>query len=136
MFKYIIKTQKMDKHRMSLRQISVRARSKKEIYRMLQLEADVYLPPIQQANRKYITEIVSGKRKVSPSNTVQIVFENSQLKTIQVPHLEGLRMSNILSFAKLKSDIDKYLPVFKRPDKVPDREWTWNLGINCATLSW
>ena len=47
-----------------VQQISVRAKSKKEMYRILQLEGDVYLPPIQQANRKYITGIISGKIKV------------------------------------------------------------------------
>ena len=55
----------MEKQSMSLRQISVRARSKKEIYRILQLEGDVYLPPIIQANRKYVADIVSGKKMVS-----------------------------------------------------------------------
>ena len=50
---------------MSVRQISIRARSKKEMYRLLQLEADVYLPPIQQINRKFIADILAGKKKVT-----------------------------------------------------------------------
>ena len=54
----------MKKQRISVRQISIRVRSKKEMYRLLQLEADVYLPPIQQANRRFIADIVSGKKKV------------------------------------------------------------------------
>ena len=54
----------MEKQRISVRQISIRARSNKEMYRLLQLEADVYLPPIQQANRRFIADIVSGKKKV------------------------------------------------------------------------
>ena len=55
----------MERQRMSVRQISIRARSKKEMYRLLQLEADVYLPPIQQANRKFIADILAGKKKVT-----------------------------------------------------------------------
>ena len=34
------------------------------MYRLLQLEADVYLPPIQQANRRFIADLVSGEKKV------------------------------------------------------------------------
>ena len=45
-------------------QISIRAKSKKEMYRILQLKGDVYLPPIQQAIRKYKTEIILGRIKV------------------------------------------------------------------------
>ena len=54
----------MEKQRLNVRQISIRARSKKEMYRLLQLEADVYLPPIQQTNRRFIADIVSEKKKV------------------------------------------------------------------------
>ena len=35
----------------------------KKIDRLLQLEREVYLPPIQQANRRYIAEVISGKRR-------------------------------------------------------------------------
>ena len=68
----IIKTLNMDKQKMSWRLISIRARSKKEFYRILQLEADAYLPPIHQANRKYIAEVISGKKKVRISCLIVI----------------------------------------------------------------
>ena len=47
------------------RDISVRARSKKELYRILQLEADVYLPPMPQSNHEYVAGVLSGTIKVS-----------------------------------------------------------------------
>ena len=50
---------------MSVRQISIRAHSKKEMYKLQQLEADVSLPFIQQANRKFIADILAGKKKVT-----------------------------------------------------------------------
>ena len=114
----------MERQRMSINQISIRARSKKEIYRLLQIEAYVYLPPIQQANRRYIAEVISGKKKVSRASDVQQHLKNNQIKSIQVPHLQGLSMSNILDFARSNADIDQYLPVFKMAEKVPDRSWT------------
>ena len=59
----IIKTLNMDKQKMSWRQISIKARSKKKFNRILQLEADAYVPTIHQANRKYIAEVISEKKK-------------------------------------------------------------------------
>ena len=65
----------MEKQIISLIKISIQVRSKKEIYSMLQLEADVYLPLIPQTNRKYIVEIISGKRKVSRFKIIEIVLK-------------------------------------------------------------
>ena len=61
-------------------------------------------------------------------------LKNSQIKTMQVPHSEGLWMRTIMNFARQKLDIDKYLPVFKRSDKVTDQEWTWNMGMRWVIL--
>ena len=49
--------------------------------------------------------------------------KNTGLKLVQVPHLPGLRVSDILKFAKSKVDIEEYLPNFKNDDKFPDRSW-------------
>ena len=49
---------------MNTKQISLKASSKKELYRMLQLEGDAYLPPLPQANHKYVAGVISGKIKV------------------------------------------------------------------------
>ena len=44
--------------------ISIKASSKKDIYCMLKLECDVYLPPIPQANHGFVSGINSGSVKV------------------------------------------------------------------------
>ena len=49
---------------MNVRTITAKANSKQEMCRMLQLEGDVYLPPKSQANHNYISEILSGTKKV------------------------------------------------------------------------
>ena len=54
----------MEKEQMNVRTITAKANSKQEIYRILQLEGDVYLPPKSQANHNYISEILSGTKKV------------------------------------------------------------------------
>ena len=50
--------------KMNTKQISLKASSKKELYRMLQLEGDVYLPLLPQANHQYVASIIWGKTKV------------------------------------------------------------------------
>ena len=51
--------------RLNVNEISLHAGSKRELYRLLQLEGNIYLPPIEQANHKYISEILSGNKKVA-----------------------------------------------------------------------
>ena len=54
----------------------MRARTKKEVFRLLQLEADIFLPPIAYTNRKYIAEMLAVKKKVRGSiNLIYIVSE-------------------------------------------------------------
>ena len=49
-----------------------------------------------------------------------IAHENSQDKTIVVPMINGLRVKDILKFAREKTDIDRFLPDYKA-NKLPDR---------------
>ena len=44
--------------------IGLKAKSKKEMYRLLVTEANVYLPPIREANYLYIRGILTGEKKV------------------------------------------------------------------------
>ena len=50
----------MERPKISVHQIRLKASSKKEVYRMLQLEGNVYLPPLSEANHSYISKIISG----------------------------------------------------------------------------
>ena len=71
----------MESQRINLKQISMRARTKKEIFRILHLEGDIYLPPIAQSNRKYIAGVLSGKIKVSRLlTTFYIAFEKLSIQ--------------------------------------------------------
>ena len=44
----------------TLNDISIKARSKKEVYLVLTVEGGLYLPPILDSNRMYLKEIMSG----------------------------------------------------------------------------
>ena len=51
--------------KLKVNEISMHAKSKKELYRLLQLEENIYLPPLEQANHKYISDLLSGKKVTS-----------------------------------------------------------------------
>ena len=54
----------MKSQKVNFMQVSIRARSQKELKRLQQLEADFYLPPIQLANIKYVANIISRRKMV------------------------------------------------------------------------
>ena len=54
-------------------------------------------------------------------------MKNSQVKTIVVPMINGLRVKEILKFAREKTDIDRYLPDYK-VNKLPGLAFLWNIG--------
>ena len=51
--------------------ISLKAKSKKEIYMVLKVEGGLYLPPIMNANRNYIRGIISGTKLLIYSKNVK-----------------------------------------------------------------
>ena len=48
--------------------IGLKAKSKKEIYRFMVTDADVYLPPLKEADYKYIRGILTGVKKAFVSS--------------------------------------------------------------------
>ena len=51
------------KKTLNLVQAGVKAKSKKEVYRVLTSEAGIFLPPIHDAPMDFIREICEGKKK-------------------------------------------------------------------------
>ena len=45
-------------------EISLKAKSKREIYNLLASSGGVYLPPMKDCNYKFIKELICGKKKV------------------------------------------------------------------------
>ena len=85
----------------TINDISIKARSKKEIYMVLSLEGGIYLPPILDANSKYIKDIITGSKEY-------LYWKN--INTIKVPHIKSFEIKNIITFARQHCQIDNYLP--------------------------
>jgi hypothetical protein len=50
---------------LNINELSIKCQSKKEVYSVLQVEGHYYLPPLAEANSDYISDVVSGDKKVS-----------------------------------------------------------------------
>ena len=60
----------MQTSRVNLLEVSSKAQSKPEMYRLLTVEEGLYLPPQDQTNMEFISDIAFQVKKVSLSNVV------------------------------------------------------------------
>ena len=55
----------------NLNQLGSKARSKNEMYRLLTVEAKIYLPPQKECSIYFIRDIFHGKKKVYINNSLK-----------------------------------------------------------------
>ena len=96
--------------------LATKCRSKKELYNLLTREGNIYLPPIQDATQKFLRSLMLRDKDY-------IKWVN--VKVTKIPQYKGLRVKDILLFAKSKIDIERYLPDYEY-SKEPNREWLCN----------
>ena len=60
--------------RIHTREMSKLFRSKKEIYQILLIEGQFYLPPIEDCTIDYLRDIISGRKKVSLQHTFHYYY--------------------------------------------------------------
>ena len=101
----------------AVNELGVRWRSKKEVDNLLLSEGGIYLPPIRDANHKYIYQIIVGENK-------HLKWKDVNVWTI--PHYDKLRISDLLKFARSHIDIDSYLPDYEY-NKYSNRQWLCNV---------
>ena len=101
----------------TINDIAIHAKSKKEIYHVLTVEGGLYLPPMMDANKRYIQDIMRGIKKFIYAKNVRIV---------KVPQIENLSIKAILIWAKENTSIESYLPSYDY-EKYPNRDWLWNI---------
>ena len=102
---------------LTIQQIGIRAKSKKEVYTVLTVEGGLYLPPLADANQKYLKAILLGKKKYLLCKEIIVA---------KVPHIESLRVKDIVWFAADNIDIKSYMPEYEY-NKDPQREWIGNI---------
>ena len=76
-------------------------RAKSDLINILSREGNVYLSPKRDVTQNYLRDLLRGEKLYVKTNKVVVV---------NVPQYKGLRVRDLLRFARSKLDIDKYLP--------------------------
>ena len=58
----------MEQLSVNLNQLSIKARTKNEMYRILTTEANLYLPPQKETSIYFVRDIIHGRKKVRTIN--------------------------------------------------------------------
>ena len=101
----------------TINDIGTKCKSKREVYTVLSTEGGIFLPPIADATQSYLRAMLVGDKDY---------IKWSEVKVIKVPHLEGLRVKDILNWVRERVEIDRYIPDYDY-QKEPNREWFINL---------
>ena len=107
----------------TIRDLSVKCKSKIELYNLLAREGKIYLPPKQDASQSYLRDILQGNK---------FYLRCDEVTVIKVPQYKGLRVNDIIKFASSNLDITKFLPKYSY-QKEPNREWLWNVVNSLMT---
>ena len=78
---------------LTISDVSIKARSKKEVWTVLYVEGEVYLSPISNTNQKNLKEILTENKKY---------FLNKRILIKIIPKIENLIVKELISFAKQK----------------------------------
>ena len=98
-------------------ELSLKSKSKKEVYDLLCNEDSIYLPSIEDAHHKFISQVLVGDKKC---------LKWSQVKVCRVPHLKGLTVEDLIAFRQENTKLIDYLPDYEYW-KLPNRQWLWNV---------
>ena len=112
--------------RVDVREMALKCTTKAEVYKVLVTSGSIYLPPVDQTNGDFIRDILSGDKLVRHKFIFKYVDWN-KVRIIEVPHIEGLRIPDLLKFAEKHWAIEKYMPDYQC-EKYPSRKWVCNVN--------
>ena len=101
----------------TIKYLAVKCKSKTEIYNILIRDGNIYLPPKQDTTQKYLRDLIQVKK---------LHLKWSEVIATKVPQYNGLKVRDLLRFARTKVKIDEFLPEYSYT-KEPNREWLCNV---------
>ena len=111
-------------------EFAAKYRSKVEVYMFLTHTVKKYLPCHRTITIFFCKDIVMGRKRGKHIEVILIMItaiSRDDVRTINVPHYEGLRVADIIDFAMQHSEFDKYLPDGKERRQLP-REFVANVA--------
>ena len=95
---------------MTASEFAAKFQSKREVYRFLASEVNVFLPPFENVTIWHLRDIQSGSKKR---------IKSADVKHISVPQFEGLSIKDMQAFADKYPGVNKYFPIEKEVEKLP-----------------
>ena len=117
----------VDRQSFTVHEFGITCRSKKEVYDMLTIHGGYYLPPIEQSNADYISDILSGEKIVSSALLLIQAVRCSDVINRRVPQIEGLAVAYLIKFAEKHIYIQKYVPNMSKYMQC-ERKWLVNVS--------
>ena len=102
---------------LTVNEIGIKCKSKRELYKLLSVKKNLYLPPMFATNKGYLSGIMMGSKKCISCEDIRV---------IKVPQIEGLTTKEMLGFASSKVKIQEYLPEYDY-EREHNREWLYNV---------
>ena len=115
----------MDGSNLNLNYLGIKAQSKNEIYRLLTVEAELYLPPQKETSIYFVRDVFHGHKRVNIYfNLLQLLaLYMNKVKVRSVPYIDSLRIENMIWFLKnLWEDGLSYLPNDYKKISI-NRQW-------------
>ncbi len=89
-----------------------------EVFRFLSFDCGAYLPPYDTVTVWHLRDIGSGKRAF---------IKAQEVKTIQIPHFDGLTVERMLLHAAQSNDVMQALPADQKEIHKLPREYIGNI---------
>ena len=104
--------------RVSAEAFGAKFQGKREVWRFCTSECQAYLPAYETVTIFHLRDLQAGKRTR---------IHTDKVKHVQIPHFEGLKLENMIKFAKQYPAAMHALPELQREiDKLP-REYVGNV---------
>ena len=84
---------------MTVNEVALKSKSKKEVYDLMITMGDIYLPPLGDTHYKFISQIMWGDKPY---------LKCLKVKVCKVPHLKTLNVAYLIEFTKENTNIDEF----------------------------
>ena len=108
---------------MDAKTFGAKFQSKKECYRFLTHDCGAYLAAYQTMTVWHMRDLISGARKR---------IKEANVKQINVPYFEGLKIESFLQFSADKPEVMDALPLLERERLALPRAYIANLIFTIA----
>jgi len=103
----------MNTQRVPVYELARVARSKRELYFLLVVEADLFLPKMETIDYWFLKQVLSGEKKA---------LKNTEVKVKDLPKLKNIKVEDLYQYSLSVDTIRPFMPDY-RNGKLPERRF-------------